>query len=188
MSERLGVGFVGSGFNTQFHIRGWRGVRDGDVRGIWSPNAKNAEAAARYARDLDVGEAKAYGSIGEMVADPAIDAIWLSGPNHARIENMEEIAQALASGKGELKGIACEKPLARNVAEARQVLALAEKTGLPTGYLENQVFAPDIERGRELVWRRGAATTGRTSAARRRNIAAHTRRGSGRERCRAAAC
>src|SRR5688572_5031490 len=121
MSEqRLGVGFVGSGFNARFHMQGWRGVRDGDVLGVWSPNKKNAESAAALARGIEVGKAKAYRTITDMVADPAIDAIWVTGPNHARIENIEEIVRAIESGKGELKGIACEKPLARNVAEAKQ--------------------------------------------------------------------
>jgi predicted dehydrogenase len=162
MSEkRLGVGFIGSGFNAKFHMQGWRAVRDADVLGVWSPNAKNAAAAARHANDLDVGKAKAYKSITDMVADPAIDAIWLTGPNQARIENVEELCDAVVSGKGKLKGIACEKPLARNVAEAKEVLRLVKKAGLMHGYLENQVFAPQVEAGRDLLWARGAATTGR---------------------------
>ncbi|HEY3935439.1 MAG TPA: Gfo/Idh/MocA family oxidoreductase [Gemmatimonadales bacterium] len=164
--ERLGVGFVGSGFNTRFHIQGWSGVRDGDVRGVWSPNARNAAAAATLARTVDAGAAKAYRSIGEMVADPAIDAIWLCGPNQARIENVEEICDAVTRGKGELRGIACEKPLARNVAEAKQVLAAVERAGIAHGYLENQLFAPGVVRGRELIWARGARTTGRPYLAR----------------------
>lgn len=167
MSEaRLGVGFVGSGFNTKFHIRGWVGVRDADVRGVWSPNAKNAAATATYARDLDVGDAKPFKSIADMVADPSIDAIWLSGPNHARIENVEEIVHAVEKGQGKLKGIACEKPLARNVGEAKRVVELVKKIGVPTGYLENQLFAPQVEAGRNLIWARGAATTGRPFLAR----------------------
>lgn len=157
----LGVGFIGSGFNTRFHIQSWRAVRDADVLGVWSPNAKNAADAAKLARALDVGAAKAYRSITEMVADPAIDAIWLCGPNHARIENVEEIVEAVRKGKGELKGIACEKPLARNVAEAQKVARLVASVGLKTGYLENQLFAPHVEAGRALIWARGAATTGR---------------------------
>jgi predicted dehydrogenase len=162
MSEkRLGVGFIGSGFNAKFHMLGWRGVRDADVLGVWSPNAKNAAAAARYANEMDVGAAKAYKSITEMVADPAIDAIWLAGPNQARIENVEELCDAVTSGKGTLAGIACEKPLARNVGEAKEVLRLVKKAGLMHGYLENQVFAPQVEAGRDLLWARGAATTGR---------------------------
>ena len=153
-NSRLGVGFIGSGFNTRFHIQGWQGVRDADVLGIWSPNPKNAASAARLARDLGVGEAKAYKSITAMVADPAIDAIWLCGPNHARIENVEEIVDAIRTGKGTLKGIACEKPLARNVAEAKEVARLVKSVGLKTGYLENQLFAPHVEAGRKLLWAR----------------------------------
>ena len=166
MTARLGVGFIGSGFNARFHMLGWKGVRDADVLGVWSPNAKNAASAARYANDLDVGAAKAYRTIGDMVADPAIDAIWLTGPNQARIENVQEIVDALERGRGTLKGIACEKPLARNVAEAKEVARLVKGVGLMHGYLENQVFAPQVEAGRALIWARGAATTGRPYLAR----------------------
>ena len=165
-SRRLGVGFIGSGFNARFHMLGWKGVREGDVLGVWSPNKKNAASAAEYARSLDVGNAKAYASITDMVADPAIDAIWLTGPNQARIENVEEIVHAIESGKGSLVGIACEKPLARNVAEAKRVVELVKRVGLQQGYLENQVFSPQVEAGKELLWARGAATTGRPYLAR----------------------
>jgi predicted dehydrogenase len=165
-SQRLGVGFIGSGFNTRFHMQGWRGVRNGDVLGVWSPNAKNATSAARLSRDIDVGRCRPFRTIAEMVADPAIDAIWLCGPNHSRIENVEEIVDTIKRGRGELRGIACEKPLARNVAEARQVQRLVESVGVPTGYLENQLFAPHIEAGKALLWARGAATTGRPYLAR----------------------
>ena len=166
MSARLGVGFVGSGFNTRFHIQAFRGVRDADVRGVWSPSRERAESAAALARDLDVGEAQAYGSITEMVADRAIDAIWLSGPNQARIENIEEIVDAIRTGKGTLNGVACEKPLARNVAEATRVCELVDSVGLKTGYLENQLFTPHTEIGHKLLWARGASVTGRPYLAR----------------------
>jgi predicted dehydrogenase len=161
----LGIGFVGSGFNARFHIQSFTGVRDADIRGVWSPNSKHAADTARLAREAEVGEARAYRSIGEMVRDPAIDAVWLCGPNHARIENVEEIVAALANG-AILRGLACEKPLARNVAEAKKVARLAAKARLNTGYLENQLFAPDITRGKELIWARGAALTGRPYLAR----------------------
>ena len=164
--RRLGVGFVGSGFNARFHMQGMVGVRDADVRGVWSPNADRAASAAGLARSLDIGNARAYRSIREMVSDPTIDAIWLTGPNHKRIENLEEIVDSLGRRDGALAGIACEKPLARNVAEATRVVELAKNAGLTTGYLENQVFAPQIEYGRSLIWARGAATTGRPYLAR----------------------
>ena len=164
--KRLGIGIIGSGFNARFHMQGFRAVRDADVLAVWSPNRKRAESGAEYARQLDVGRARAHKSITDMVADPSIDALWITGPNHARVENVEEIVAAIESGKGELKGIACEKPLARNVAEAKQVLALVKRVGVRHGYLENQLFAPHVEAGRALAWARGAATTGRPYLAR----------------------
>ena len=165
-AKRLGIGFVGSGFNAKFHLQAFRAVRDADVLGVWSPNAKHAEETAALARQLDVGETKPYNSIAAMVADPAIQALWLCGPNFARIENVEEIAHAVTGGKGGLTGIACEKPLARNVAEAKRVVALVKQAGLKHGYLENQVFAPQVEWGRAIIWARGAALTGRPYLAR----------------------
>jgi predicted dehydrogenase len=165
-SHRLGIGFIGSGFNARFHIRSWVGVRDADVRGVWSPNRQHAEEAAALARSLRVGDAKAFNSIEEMIAAPEVDCIWLCGPNHNRIEDMEAVSHAVASGKGQLVGIACEKPLARNVAEAKRMVELVEKSGLLHGYLEDQLFAPAIQRGRALIWARGAATTGRPYLAR----------------------
>jgi predicted dehydrogenase len=163
---RLGVGFIGSGFNTLFHMAGWRGVRDADVLGVWSPNAKNAATAAGKARELDIGACKPYKTIAQMVADKAIDAIWLCGANHARIENVEEIVDTISRGRGELRGIASEKPLARNLSEALKVEKLAKSVDLKTGYLENQVFAPHVEAGKSLLWARGASTTGRPYLAR----------------------
>ena len=123
--DRLGIGFVGSGFNARFHIQSFTSVRDADVRGVWSPNEKNAASTAALAREHDVGEARPYKSIRDMVADPAINALWLCGPNQARIANIEEIVDAIKSGAGTLRGLACEKPLARNVAEAKKVSGVA---------------------------------------------------------------
>jgi predicted dehydrogenase len=162
----LGVGFVGSGFNARFHMQAFQAVRDAEVRGVWSPNLDHASAAAALARSLDIGEAKAHGSIRDMVADPMIEALWLTGPNHMRLENMEEIVHALESGVGTLRGIACEKPLARNLAEAKRMVELIQRTGVAHGYLENQIFAPQIEAGRNRLWARGAASTGRPYLAR----------------------
>lgn len=165
MAGRLGVGFIGSGFMTRFHIRSWEAVRDADIRGIYSPTRANAEDAAALARSLHVGAARAFGSIEDMVADDSIDCIWLCGPNFARVDNMERIVAAIKKG-ATLKGIACEKPLGRNAAEAARMVALVEEAGVLHGYLENQLFAPAVERGKQIVWARGAAASGRPYLAR----------------------
>jgi predicted dehydrogenase len=165
MTGRLGVGFIGSGFMTRFHIRSWEAVRDADIRGIYSPTRANAEDAAGLVRSLRVGDARAFGSIEDMVADESIDCIWLCGPNFARVDNMERIVAAIKKG-AKLRGVACEKPLARNAAEAKRMVELVEEAGVLHGYLENQLFQPSLERGKQIVWQRGAAAAGRPYLAR----------------------
>jgi predicted dehydrogenase len=166
-NNRIGIGFIGGGFITRFHIQSLIAVRNVDVFGVVSKTKTSAEESAAIANNIGVGvNAKAYDSITEMIADPNIDALWVCSPNFARIETFEEIANAISTGKGELIGVTCEKPLGRNVNEAKKVLELTKSVGLLDGYLENQVFSPSITRGKEIVWQRGAATTGRPYLAR----------------------
>ena len=165
-TNRLGIGIIGSGFMAKLHLQGFVGVRDADVLGVWSPNRAHAEETAGLARSLGVGDARAFASIAAMVASPEIDALWNCGPNFSRVENIEQIVDAIARGRGTLKGIACEKPLARNVREARRITEMVERSGIAHGYLENQIFAPAIAAGRELLWARGASLTGRPYLAR----------------------
>tara|TARA_Y100000588_G_scaffold192898_2_gene207002 strand:- start:105768 stop:107015 length:1248 start_codon:yes stop_codon:yes gene_type:complete len=164
--KRLGIGFIGGGFITRFHIQSLIGVRDVDVLGVTSRSKASAEESAGLAKATGVGDAKVYDSITDMGADPAIDALWVCSPNFTREETFEEIEYVISSGKGELIGVTCEKPLGRNVREAKKVLELTKKSCLLDGYLENQVFAPSVTRGKEIVWARGAATTGRPYLAR----------------------
>jgi predicted dehydrogenase len=141
-------------------MRSWVGVRDADIRGVVTRPVGEAADAVNLINRIGVGSAKAFDSITDMVADPSIDALWICAPNFTRIEVMEEIVDAVKSGKGQLVGVACEKPLGRNVAEARRMLELLEDTDLLDGYLENQLFAPAVTRGKEILWSRGAALTG----------------------------
>ena len=164
--KRLGIGFLGAGFISRFHIQSLLGVRDVDVIGVFSKTKQSAEDTAALANNLGVGPAKVFDSITTMIADPDIDAIWVCSPNYTRIETFDEIAYAVNNGKGNLVGVTCEKPLGRNVSEAKKVLELTQSAGLLDGYLENQVFAPSITRGKDIIWERGAATTGRPFLAR----------------------
>ena len=164
--KRLGIGFIGGGFITRFHIQSLIGVRDCDVIGVMSKTRASAEASCALARKLRVGDAKVYNSVTDMISNPNIHALWICAPNFTRIEIMEEIVSAIESGKGELIGVACEKPLGRNVAEAKQMLVLAKRANLLDGYLENQVFAPSVTKGKEIIWTRGASTSGRPYLAR----------------------
>ena len=128
----LGIGIIGGGFIARFHIKSFIGVRDADILGIFDPDAKRAREACALAKSLGVGEARPYSSITAMAADPAIGALWICAPNYTRGEVMEEIAAAVVSGKAELSGVACEKPLGRNAGEAVKTIDWTKTFLVPT--------------------------------------------------------
>ena len=164
--DRLRVGFVGSGFIAEFHLRAMVGVRNVDVTGVYSRSAGKRERLAQRAAGLGLGDCRAYDSLDAMLASGEVDAVWICSPNDTRLDVMRTIHAAVKAGRSEVVAVACEKPLARTVAEAREMLRLAEDAGLNHGYLENQVFCTPVARGKEIIWRRGASTTGRPYLAR----------------------
>ena len=91
VKRTLGIGFVGAGFMNRFHVASLAGVRDCEVAGVWSPTRDHAELLAAQARDLGVGGPVVRGSLRELVADPAVDALWIATTNDSRVEVVEEI-------------------------------------------------------------------------------------------------
>ncbi len=162
----LNIGFVGAGFNTNFHLEALTEVRDCHVTGVASRTMASAEKSAALARKLGLGDAKAFETVEAMAADESVDAIWVNSPNDSRVAVMQAIADGNAKRKTKLKGVACEKPLARNLVEAAQVVKLMQDAGITTGYLENQVFTPAVVRGKNIVWARAVPLTGRPYLAR----------------------
>lgn len=141
--DTLRYGFVGGGFITQFHLRALESVRGVEVTGLVSRTPPHDLAAS--ARERDLGPAQVFDSVREMAHH--VDVIALYNPNFSRIETMEQIAAAVADG-AQLKGIICEKPLGRNLAEARRVAALAQEIGVPTAYFENQIHMKMLQQAR----------------------------------------
>ena len=164
--DTLRIGLIGSGFIAKFHLQSLIGVRNVVVTGVYSTTAARREAAARLANELGLGPCRAYDSLAAMASSGAVDALWILAPNYVRLEHMREIHALQTSGRARLVGVACEKPLARTVAEAREMLRLAEEAGLSHGYLENQLFGTAVQRGKEIIWRRAVPNSGRPYLAR----------------------
>ncbi len=164
--DKLGVGIIGAGFAAKFHVKGWVGVRSSEITAIYSRTEARARELAALCEQLGVGKPKVYTGIHDMLRDPAVNAVWIVSPNYTRLEVVKAVAEEARQGRGNLVGVACEKPLARNVKEAREMLNLIEKAGLLHGYLENQVFMPSVVRGKEVIWRFGAKYSGRPYLAR----------------------
>ncbi|BBK41904.1 dehydrogenase [Allostella vacuolata] len=162
----LRIGFIGSGFMARFHLQSLTGVRNAVVTGVFSTTAARREAFAAEADRLDLGPCRPYGSIEAMLASGEVDAVWIANPNYARLEAMEEIHRLVKAGRTPLRAVACEKPLARTLGDARRMLALVQDCGLLHGYLENQLFSTAVQRGHEIIWRRAVPNSGRPYLAR----------------------
>jgi len=164
--KKLRIGFVGSGFIANFHLQAFVSVRDVDIVGVFSPTASRRDEFAATVRNMGLGDCISYGSLGELARAPNLDAIWILSPNNTRLEVISEIAESVASGDSSVKAIACEKPLARSVREAKLIIESVSNAGLLHGYLENQVFAPSVTHGKDIIWRRAVPSTGRPYLAR----------------------
>ncbi|MDJ0885522.1 MAG: Gfo/Idh/MocA family oxidoreductase, partial [Desulfobacterales bacterium] len=152
--DKLRLGFVGSGFIGHFHLQAMVGVRNVEIAGVFSPTAAHREKLARAANDMGLGPCTAHDSLVSLLKAPDVDAIWILSPNYTRLEVMQTISRMVAAGESRVFAVACEKPLARTLADAREMVRLAEEAGLNHGYLENQVFCTPVLRGKEIIWRR----------------------------------
>jgi len=135
----LRYGLIGCGFISAFQIRALRQVRGVEVHGLYAPRAP--EALAQVVRDAGLGAAHVFRSIRELAA--SCDVVALFGPNHTRLDALIEVAAAVRGG-AKLRGLIAEKPLARNLVEARRMLELAREIGAPTAYFENQIHMKSV--------------------------------------------
>lgn len=113
-------------------------------------HAVSIEAIA--SRDLDrardvaqkLGIAKAYGSYAELLADPEIDAVYNPLPNHLHVPISIEAAEAG-------KHVLCEKPIALDADEAKQLIDARDRTGVVIAEAFMVRHHPQWQKARELI-------------------------------------
>ncbi len=133
-------GIVGGGFITGFQLRALAAVRGIEVAGLVS--RRPPTALAELVQSQGLGAGRIFSSIREMA--PHVDVIALFAPNFARLEHVQEVVEAVKAGSP-LKAVICEKPLARNLAEARRMVQLVEDAGLRHIYFENQLHMKTLQ-------------------------------------------
>ena len=138
MTTPVRVGMLGCGFIGEFHALGLRYVPTARLVANCDANQERREAyAARFG-------SRPLASIEELCADPEVDLVVVSVPNHLHREAVLALA---AAGKA----VACTKPLGRNAAEAADMLRAVTEAGVFNAYLENVIFNPDVLRMRDMV-------------------------------------
>jgi predicted dehydrogenase len=117
MAEPLGIVVVGTGFGVLTHLRAARAAGFAVRALVGRDPAKAAERAALF----DVPHALT--DLSEALALDGVDAVAVATPPYTH----GPIARAAAAAGHH---IVCEKPFARDVAEARAMLAAAEDAGV----------------------------------------------------------
>ena len=118
------------------------GARESDLVDVAAIGSRDLARAEDYAREH--GIPRAHGSYEDLLADPELDAVYISLPNSLHVEWS---IKALEAGKHVL----CEKPLSRRPDDVERAFDTAERTGL----LLTEAFMwrhnPQTARLRELV-------------------------------------
>ena len=131
--DNFKLGFIGAGFIAHFQATALKSVRGVELSGVHA--LKGAEELAASANANGLGECAVYSSVAELCNH--CDAVAVFAPNYVRVELVGQIVDAVKAG-APLKGVICEKPLGRTVAEAKQLIQMAKDGGFPTAYFENQ--------------------------------------------------
>ncbi len=122
----LGAGLIGTFYTAAIH-----GQRSRDrVRTICALTDEEAKAFAQK-----WGIPKWTSSLKKAIEDPETDVVVVGLPNY-----LHKKAVTMAAQAG--KAVLCTKPLARNAAEALEIMDAVGKAGVFSGYLEDLVYTP----------------------------------------------
>lgn len=127
--SKIKVGVVGTGFIGPAHIEALRRLPNVEVAALCEVSQELAEAKA-----AQLGIGRAY-TFEELLKQDDITAIHICTPNFLHYSQSKA---ALEAGKH----VICEKPLAKDLDEAEELVALAAKTGLVNAVHFNLRYYP----------------------------------------------
>jgi predicted dehydrogenase len=137
MSIRVGV--IGVGFGAAVHVPALQYLPETEVVAVCARRPERAHlAAAQHGVKIALSDFRV------LVRDAGIDAVVVATPPH--LHHQMTLA-AIEAGKHVL----CEKPMARNLAEARDMVKLAESNGIVAMVNHEFRFSPDRARAKELI-------------------------------------
>ncbi len=134
----IGVGFIGAGDIAVLHAAAVKKCPGAKLVGLWN---RNQERATQRATEFGC---RNYASPEALVADPAIDAVFV-------LTNLETHLEYTALALGMGKHVLVEKPVGASVAEIERMKALADAKDLICMPGHNYVYESGMIRTRELV-------------------------------------
>jgi predicted dehydrogenase len=137
--DKVRVGVIGAGFIGKVHIEQLRRLGYVDVVAVSEKDQATADAVAAALRIP-----KAYGRSEDLVKDKDLDAVHVATLNHLHYPLAKK---ALEAGKHVL----CEKPLAMNSKEAKDLYDTAKKNGRVNAICHNMRYYPLVKQARAMV-------------------------------------
>ncbi len=155
-SNRLTVGFIGHGGISWGHFRDVVADPTLELRWLCDVDTTHLETALSYAQREYAARAgtstytgfRTTGDFREVVADPAVDVVFVLTPDH-----WHALPTIMAARAG--KDVFCEKPLSRTLEEGRAMLESVERAGIVTQVGNWQRSKPEFKRVIQLA-RNGA--------------------------------
>ena len=136
----LRLGIVGCGrVTTMFHLRAIEVVEGVSVAAVADMDGSRMEEVRGKC-----GAARGYLELGELLADPDVDAVAINTPPRFH-EDM--VVEALEAGKHVL----CEKPLSRSVEGCERIIEAQGDGGLVVMPLHNYGFTPALETAEKIL-------------------------------------
>ena len=118
----LGWAIVSTGFHPDLKVvPAIAEARDSDLVAVYSRDRGRAEAFAEKH-----GASAAYDSVGAMLADSRVEAVFVCSPNSVHAEHTLQ-----AAGAG--KHVLCEKPMATSLEDAVSMVKLCRAQGVKLG-------------------------------------------------------
>ena len=114
--EKVRWGFIGAGYIARIAL--YPALLNSEVGEIYAVGSKDQERGKSLSPSGLV-----YTDYEQLLADPKVEAVYISLPNSLHIEWS---IKAMRAGKHVL----CEKPAAMDVAELNEAIAVAHETGL----------------------------------------------------------
>jgi predicted dehydrogenase len=137
--KKLGMGLVGPGFIAAHHLDAVRRLGNVEIVGIVG---SSFESAKKRARELNAG--RAYASFQELLADPTVEVVHNTTPNHL---HREVSLAALRAGKH----VISDKPLASSAQEARELYEAAREAHVAHVVTFNYRGYPLVQQARAMI-------------------------------------
>lgn len=141
--DKIRFGVVGTNFISDWVIAGARQDERFELMAVYSRRQETADAfAAKHAIPYT------FTSLEEMAASPLIDAVYIASPNFLHASQ-----SILCMRHG--KHVLCEKPLASNAQEAKEMIEASRKYGVALMEAMKPTLTPNFRAVRENLHRIG---------------------------------